>query len=366
MTLDSPWANLETRIGYEFADQALLRQALTHASGADHRLLSNERLEFLGDAILGAAVCETLFRRFPDYLEGDLTRVKSVVVSRQTCCKISEELGLDEFLILGKGIRPNRIPDSVMADALEALIAAIFLDGGAIAARSFIARFVEPELRGAAAAAGENYKSLLQHVAQRDHGGTPVYRVTNERGPDHQKSFQVRAVIGGQSFDAAWGQSKKEAEQRAAMNALYALSELEAATDVVDDDALDDGDDVASDGNGTAMALGKRRASRRPARTRRLPATGWRSATTDADDPHLSRVALRRARQHARCPPDARARDSRRSLQLGDASFLPPRIGRAGGRAAENAVTLGVRRRRLSAVAPATTLRVRKRSQSLC
>src|SRR5215831_7941380 len=91
-------------IGYRFDDMTLLREALTHASGANHRLVSNERLEFLGDAILGAIVCDLLFRKFPDYLEGDLTRIKSVVVSRKTCAKISEELGIDEFLIIGKGM----------------------------------------------------------------------------------------------------------------------------------------------------------------------------------------------------------------------------------------------------------------------
>ena len=110
---------------------SILESALTHASGADHRLASNERLEFLGDAILGHVVCELLFHQFPQFLEGDLTKIKSVVVSRQTCAKISEALGLQEFLILGKGMTTHpAVPPSVLADVFESLIAAIYLDGG--------------------------------------------------------------------------------------------------------------------------------------------------------------------------------------------------------------------------------------------
>src|SRR5215475_11381461 len=126
----------ERRIGYEFRDKSLLGAALTHASGAQHRLASNERLEFLGDAILGAVVCELLYTQYPDYLEGDLTKVKSVVVSRQTCAKISEALGMQEFLVLGKGMTTHpTVPPSVLADVFESLVAAIYLDGGHEAAR---------------------------------------------------------------------------------------------------------------------------------------------------------------------------------------------------------------------------------------
>src|SRR3954470_18126507 len=116
----TPMERCERRIGYVFRDKALLRAALTHASGADHRLASNERLEFLGDAILGAVVCETLFQQFPQYLEGDLTKIKSIVVSRQTCAKLSEALGLQEFLILGKGMSSSpSVPPSLLADVFE-------------------------------------------------------------------------------------------------------------------------------------------------------------------------------------------------------------------------------------------------------
>ena len=182
----------ERRIGYAFQDKSLLAAALTHASGAQHRLASNERLEFLGDAILGAVVCELLYRQYPDYLEGDLTKIKSVVVSRQTCAKISEALGLQEFLILGKGMSSHpSVPPSLLADVFESLVAAIYLDGGDSAAREFIERYMEPEIELAAAGElGGNYKSLLQQLAQRETGTTPTYQLLDEKGPRPQQVLQ--------------------------------------------------------------------------------------------------------------------------------------------------------------------------------
>src|SRR5438876_7100976 len=170
-------ARCERRVGYTFRDKKLLRAALTHASGAEHRLASNERLEFLGDSILGVVVCEMLFRQFPQYLEGELTKIKSVVVSRQTCAKISEALGMQEFLVLGKGMTTTpTVPPSVLADVFESLIAAVYLDGGHEAARQFINTYIGPEIELAAAGElGGNYKSLLQQFAQREYGSTPTY-----------------------------------------------------------------------------------------------------------------------------------------------------------------------------------------------
>src|SRR5580700_4565973 len=122
-------------VGYQFSDLSLLQAALTHASGADHRLGSNQRLEFLGDAILGAIVCDLLFRKFPEYLEGELTKIKSIVVSRHTCAKISQDLGIDAFLVMGKGMGSrSQTPVSMLADVFESLIGAIYLDGGIEAA----------------------------------------------------------------------------------------------------------------------------------------------------------------------------------------------------------------------------------------
>lgn len=218
-------ARCEERIGYRFRDRTLLIAALTHASGAQHRLLSNERLEFLGDAILGAVVCEVLFNRYPEYLEGDLTRIKSVVVSRRTCAKLSKQMELQEFLILGKGMATSpTVPPSLLADVFESLVAAIHLDGGAEDSRNFIVRNMGPEIDDVAADShGGNFKSLLQQHAQRESGMTPVYQLLDEQGPDHSKSFKVAARVDDRRFTPAWGRNKKEAEQRAARNALYEI-----------------------------------------------------------------------------------------------------------------------------------------------
>jgi ribonuclease-3 len=216
----------EERIEYTFTNKRLLKASLTHASGADHRLASNERLEFLGDAVLGAIVCELLYKRFPELLEGDLTKIKSVVVSRHTCTKISEALGLKEFLIVGKGMAANQdVPPSVLSDVFESLLAAIFLDGGNEAARDFVKKHIGPEIDLAASGdCSGNYKSLLQQYAQREHGTTPLYQLQDEEGPDHAKRFQVCVVLDGQRYPGAWGTNKKEAEQRAAQNALAQIN----------------------------------------------------------------------------------------------------------------------------------------------
>jgi ribonuclease-3 len=223
---EDPIESCEQRIGYIFRDKSLLQAALTHASGAVHRLGSNERLEFLGDAILGAVVCEILFHQYPEYLEGDLTKVKSVVVSRSTCAKLSAELGLQEFLVLGKGMTTHpKIPSSLLADVFESLIAAIHLDGGHESARQFIERFAGPEIeRAVSGEIGGNFKSNLQQHAQKEFGLTPVYQLLDEKGPDHSKCFKISAQIGRNRYQPAWGRNKKEAEQRAARNALSELA----------------------------------------------------------------------------------------------------------------------------------------------
>ena len=219
-------AQCQEVIDYRFQDLTFLQEALTHASGANHRRSSNERLEFLGDAILGAIVCELLFRKFPEYLEGDLTRIKSIVVSSRTCTKISEELGIGEFLVIGKGMSSqDQTPPSVLADVLESLIGAIYLDGGIEAAKRFILRHFEPEIDAVVDGQGSlNYKSDLQQVAQRRYGETPTYLLLDEKGPDHSKCFKISARIGERHYAPAWGRNKKEAEQRAAMNALCQLA----------------------------------------------------------------------------------------------------------------------------------------------
>ena len=212
-------------LGYHFRDQSLLVRCLTHASAARIRLESNERMEFLGDAILGAAICVELFDRFPEASEGELTRIKSVVVSRATCARLIRDYRLDQFFVLGKGITSNsEIPNSVLATAFEAIIGGIYLDGGYEDACAFVRRVTHRDIiRAAESAVGVNYKSLFQQRIQKTHGETPVYTVMNERGPDHSKVFQVTAVVGEETFVPAWGPSKKIAEQRAARNALAQL-----------------------------------------------------------------------------------------------------------------------------------------------
>lgn len=233
------YESCEEILQYQFQDRNYLESALTHASGADSRVASNERMEFLGDAILGAVVCEKLYHQFPDYLEGDLTKLKSVVVSRQTCAKVSRKLGVEQFLILGKGMTtsPN-VPMSVLADVFESLVAAIYLDGGHSAAREFIERHMLPEIELAASGeVGGNYKSMLQQFAQREHGVTPTYHLVEEKGPDHRKCFKISAQVGKNRFPPAWGKSKKESEQRAAHNAMCNL-EGEPAPHGSDDEPL--------------------------------------------------------------------------------------------------------------------------------
>lgn len=212
-------------IGYRFRQPDLLRASLTHASGANTRAASNERMEFLGDAIIGLVVVEQLYLRFPDQQEGDLTKIKSVVVSRRTCARMSKHLRLGDFIFLGRGMHINGVvPMNILADVFESLVAAIYLDGGMDSARPFILRFLGPEIEEVAEGEGGNFKSLLQQVAQNEYGDTPQYMVLDEKGPDHSKCFKIAAVIGRHTHAGAWGRTKKEAEQRAAMNALAQIN----------------------------------------------------------------------------------------------------------------------------------------------
>jgi ribonuclease-3 len=212
----------EEALDYRFRDPHLLELALTHASVARTRIESNERLEFLGDAILGAIICEVLYHQYPDFPEGELTRIKSSLVSRNTCAIVAAQLGLDRFLILGKGLLThNQIPSSILAGVFESVVAAVYLDGGPAAVRPFVERALASELdQETEPQLTRNYKSVLQQMSQKQFGATPLYHVLDEKGPDHSKCFKISAAIGPQVYSAAWGASKKEAEQRAALNAL--------------------------------------------------------------------------------------------------------------------------------------------------
>ena len=220
---------IEQIIGYKFSDKNLLVKAFTHSSAVDNRLMSNERLEFLGDSVLAVVICQALFENFTDYLEGDLTKIKSRLVSRETCAQISGQLGLQKFLKVGKGMVSNRaLSGSLAAGVLETIIAAIHIDGGFEAAREFILRIYGPLIEQADAEQDHgNFKSLLQQYSQEQFNATPSYILLDEKGPDHNKCFELEVTISDRHFPSAWGSNKKEAEQKAALNALVELEVLE-------------------------------------------------------------------------------------------------------------------------------------------
>ena len=231
MTDSEALARIHQITGYQFVSHELAITSLTHASVARGRLQSNERLEFLGDAVLGMVVCAELFDLFENELEGGLTKIKSVIVSRKACAEVAERLGLSELLRLGKGMGgQDRMPMSLKAAVIESLIGAIYIDGGLEPARRFILSAMRPYFdQYADSAHEENHKSALQQYAQRHLGGTPLYESLDEQGPDHCKCFKVCVVIGSERFPSAWGPNKKEAEQEAAARALEQIRNGESA-----------------------------------------------------------------------------------------------------------------------------------------
>ena len=260
-TMEELAATCEAMLDYRFRDLGLLKEALTHASIADDRRLSNERLEFLGDAVLGLVVCHRLFEIYPDYLEGDLTKLKSAVVSRNTCAAVANQLGLTELIFVGKGMSGRtgaaQRPSSLAAGVFESVIAAIYLDGGLEAARAFILRHMDEQIaQFAATTHQENYKSLLQQHAQKVMAATPLYELLDEKGPDHSKCFEVRVVVGGRAFGSAWGPAKKPAEQRAAQIALEELGVLARQEPLPTELAAAGEEDAAEEQGPGALAAG--------------------------------------------------------------------------------------------------------------
>jgi len=218
-------AACEEILGYTFRDPARLDAALRHASARTTEQEGNERLEFLGDAILGLVISEHLFEQFPELPEGELTPMRSAVVSRATIGHRLQRMGVGPFVTLGKGLaNRSKIPTSVNANVFEAIVAAIWQDGGYDAAREFCLRTLAPDLDAAAKkGAAQNDKSLLQQLTQRAFAQLPRYETLGTRGPDHGKSFHVMVTLGERAFPSAWGRSKKEAEQLAAGLALRDL-----------------------------------------------------------------------------------------------------------------------------------------------
>lgn len=224
---------LQELLGFKFKNTDLLIESITHSSQADHRLQSNERLEFFGDSVLGVAICQTLFEMFPTYHEGDLTKIKSMLVSRKTCAKVANQLQLPKFTKVGKGMsRTRAVSGSIAAGTLEAIIAAIYFDGGFEEARAFISRAFKSFIEKADAEQHqENFKSLLQQFSQCHFNCTPSYELLDEKGPDHNKCFEVGVAVDRRHFQSAWGITKKDAEQKAAHNALVELKQIEPFKD---------------------------------------------------------------------------------------------------------------------------------------
>jgi len=215
-------ARLEVELGYTFSDPELLHRALTHRSVGNN---NNERLEFLGDAVLGCVIADELFHNFPHVAEGRLSRLRSSLVRRETLAEIGKQLGIGDFLQLGPGERKSggHRRESILSDALEAIFGAIYLDGGLEAASTIVERFLEEALETRSRVAQADAKTRLQEVAQARGWGLPDYSVVAELGPDHRKSFTVECSVDGRLMGAAEGRSKKVAEQGAAAVALERL-----------------------------------------------------------------------------------------------------------------------------------------------
>lgn len=226
---DSNLAQCQETINYSFQSLPLLEKALTHASVAPTRLDSNERLEFLGDAVLGLSICRALFEQYENLLEGEMTKIKSTVVSRKTCAEVVRGLHLVRHLHLGGDLgEPGRAPESVAAAVFESLVGAIYIDGGFEPANRFILEHMQPYIDEAFDNAHQqNFKSLLQQYAQRTASATPEYVLLDEQGPDHSKCFEVAVSIMGKNYPSAWGRNKKEAEQDAAKRALIVIGLLD-------------------------------------------------------------------------------------------------------------------------------------------
>jgi ribonuclease III len=228
---------LEAVLGYTFRDRELLEQALRHASYCnesqrqrDGKLDDNQRLEFLGDAVLSLTVSQRLMARFPDAHEGDLSVTRAQVVSEEGLSEVAKQLGFGDWLLLGKGEEKSggRAKPKILADAFEAIVAAVYLDGGFQAANELVERLLTDRINGAEIKNFYDFKTRLQETSQARLKSTPTYRVVQELGPDHDKRFVVAVTIGTDEWARAVGKSKKEAEQMAAAEAHFRLEGSDA------------------------------------------------------------------------------------------------------------------------------------------
>lgn len=221
---------LETAIGYRFQNITFLQNALAHSSYANERwhnsLMSNERLEFLGDSILGMVVADHLYRSFPNRPEGELTRMRADMVCERALAKVAHQIGLGDHILLGKGEEQGggRSRESILADAVESIIAACYLDGGMDAAKQLVERFVLSDVP-AVKLHNTDYKTALQELVQQKKNQIIQYTLVGESGPDHDKQFRVELSINGEVIGSGTGTSKKRAEQEAAKTAIEALTQ---------------------------------------------------------------------------------------------------------------------------------------------
>lgn len=218
--------------GYVFNNSSLLREGLTHSSYANEnrnkKINSNERLEFLGDSILGLISAEYLFSKYPDLPEGELTKIRAAVVCEKTLCQVAKDMEIDKKLLLGKGEEAGggRQRSSILADAVEAVLAAVYLDGGFSAAKKFAMTFIPKEVELAnKGRAFRDYKTALQEIVQKNKQEVLTYSLKGERGPDHDKRFTVELLLNSNHIAEGEGRSKKEAEQMAAKAALELMGQ---------------------------------------------------------------------------------------------------------------------------------------------
>jgi len=258
---DASIPDLEVLIGHVFRDKGLIFNALSHSSTKSDDRPSNERLEFLGDSVLGMLLAEALYRRYNDADEGMLTRIKSQAVSRATLERVAAAMGLERYILVGKGVKKKTIPSSLLGNLFEAIVGAIYLDAGLAASRKFVLRHLDVIVEEIVDDRAErNYKSLLQHYCQRELGAMPSYRVLRESGPAHGRTYDVAAVIKSEEVGLARANSKKEAEQGAARAAMLHYK------------AVDEKPIETVRGAGTLLRVGpegKKKKTRRGGRNRR-------------------------------------------------------------------------------------------------
>jgi ribonuclease-3 len=225
----SPYSALEEKLGYSFRDSTLCETALTHRSWMNETLQTdrsdNERFEFLGDSVLSLAISDMLMRRYPEHPEGELSKARSALVNEAGLAQVSDDLLLGQWIFLGRGEEQagGRQKRSLLSNALEALLGAVYLDGGFVAALQVVERLFQPALADTPASTARDFKSRLQEVSQARLQLAPSYTVIAEHGPDHDKTFEVTISLGDREYGRARGKSKKEAQQNAAEMALAAL-----------------------------------------------------------------------------------------------------------------------------------------------